>query len=402
MFKKFVTLIFILAGADSYGQKTLHMTVSNNGDARERSIVKFPYHVNANKNTLQLIDQKTRAAYPVQVLPNGEAFSIIDIGGDESRSFDLKSGSKKTTAVNIKPGQTELQILVQGRQVISIQNGEANLPEGVDTVYRRGGYVHPVLSPGGLQITDDYPSDHRHHHGIWSAWTKTQFRERNPDFWNVGGNTGAVYFKGFDKIAAGPVLAAVTVKNSFVDKTATPYTEVLNEDFELKVFNIVGGEKPYYLFDVELRQECATEDPLQLLNHIYGGIAFRGNEKWNGKDNANFLTSGGKGREAGNATNADWVRISGLVGDKITGVTILSHPENFRAPQPLRIHPKEPYISFAPSQAGEFSIKPGKEYVARYRFVVYDGAPDTEFIERMWYDYSNPLEVKISEIYENE
>lgn len=401
MFKKFVTIIFILTGADSYGQKTLRMTVSNSGDARERSIVKFPYHVNANKKTLQLVDQKTKATYPVQILPSGEAFSILDIGANESRGFDLKSGSGKTSTVNIKPGRTELQILVHGRQVIGIQNGEANLPEGVDTVFRRGGYVHPVLSPGGLKITDDYPSDHRHHHGIWSAWTKTQFRERNPDFWNVGGNTGAVYFKGFDKIATGPVLAAITVKNGFVDKTAIPYTEVLDEDFSVKVFNIVGGDKPYYLFDVELRQKCATEDPLKLLNHIYGGIAFRGNEKWNGKENANFLTSGGKSREAGNATTADWVRISGLVDDKITGVTILSHPENFRAPQPLRIHPKEPYISFAPSQAGEFSIKPGKEYVARYRFIVYDGAPDTEFIERMWYDYSNPLEVKITEIYEN-
>lgn len=397
MLKRFVTLFFILTGVGGYAQKPMHVTVSNSGDARERSIVKFPYNTMANKKTLQLVDQKTKATYPVQVLPNGEAFSIIDIGGNESRVFDLRPGGKQTSAVKIISVRTELKVLVQDRQVIGFQNGKADLPEGVDPVYRRGGYVHPVLSPTGLQITDDYPSDHRHHHGIWSAWTKTQFRGRNPDFWNVADNTGAVYFKGFDKIATGPVLAAIMGKNSYVDKTATPNTEVLNEHFTVKIFNIVGAGKPYYLFDIELRQQCATADPLTLLNHIYGGIAFRGNGKWNGKDNASFLTSGGKGRETGNATTADWVRVSGLIDGKITGITILSHPENFRAPQPLRIHPKEPYISFAPSQAGEFNIEPGKEYVSRYRFIVYDGDPDTEFITLMWHDYSDPLQVEIAE-----
>ncbi|GIT77905.1 MAG: hypothetical protein Ct9H300mP32_2870 [Verrucomicrobiota bacterium] len=56
------------------------------------------------------------------------------------------------------------------------------------------------LSPGGLHtpgrdtwwtgITDDYPHNHKHHHGIWFPWTNTIFEGRKPDFWNMGNGTG--------------------------------------------------------------------------------------------------------------------------------------------------------------------------------------------------------------------
>ena len=50
----------------------------------------------------------------------------------------------------------------------------------------RGGYLHPVLTPAGRTVTDDYPIDHKHHHGIWNAWTSTEYEGRKPDFWNMG------------------------------------------------------------------------------------------------------------------------------------------------------------------------------------------------------------------------
>jgi len=396
MFKRFVTLFLMLMSTQSYGQKTARVTVSNNGEARQGSIIRFPYTGSAGKTNLQIVDQVSNLRYPVQVLPGGEAFSIIDIGADEKKVFTLTTASKIQSSLAVVKSKTDIKVLLTGRQVLGFQTGEARLPNGVEPIYKRGGYIHPVLSPSGMQITDDYPLDHKHHHGIWAAWTKTSFRGKNPDFWNVADNTGAVLFKRIDDIQSGPVLASIAAKNSYVDKTVTPNTEVLTEDFVVRVFNLKDSIKPYYLFDVELKQECATSDPLKLLNHIYGGIAFRGNGEWNGKGNASFLTSGGKDRETGNATAADWIRISGNVSGKLTGITILSHPANFRAPQPLRIHPKEPYISFAPSQAGEFIIEPGKQYVAKYRFIVYDGDPDKSFIERMWRDYSTPLEVKMT------
>lgn len=395
MFKRFVTLFFLFSSSQSFAQKAVRVTVSNNGDARKNSIISFPYKHSTDKAQFELVDRERNTIYPVQILPGGEALSIIDINAGEKKDLILTKTKRRQSDIKVVKSATDHKVMLAGKQVLGFQTGQTPLPDGVDPIYRRGGYVHPVFSPGGLQITDDYPSDHKHHHGIWAAWTKTSFRGNRPDFWNVDDKTGAVLFERISEIQSGPVLALVSAKNSYIDKTAIPHTKVLDEDFVVRVFNLVGSEKSYYLFDVELKQECATSDPLKLLYHIYGGIAFRGNGEWNGKANANFLTSAGKDRETGNATAADWIRVSGHAGGLETGITILSHPSNFRAPQPLRIHPKEPYISFAPSQAGEFSIEPGKPYISRYRFIVYDGEADTQFIERMWRDYSNPLVVKM-------
>jgi hypothetical protein len=42
----------------------------------------------------------------------------------------------------------------------------------------------------------------------------------------------------------------------------------------------------------------------------------------------------------------------------------------------MRIHPDEPFFNWAVPQAGDFSIEPGTPYVARYRFLIADGALD--------------------------
>ena len=56
-------------------------------------------------------------------------------------------------------------------------------------------WVAPTGNIGaGRVITGDYPPDHIHHHGVWFAWTKTEFEGRHPDFWNMGDGTGTVEF----------------------------------------------------------------------------------------------------------------------------------------------------------------------------------------------------------------
>jgi hypothetical protein len=95
------------------------------------------------------------------------------------------------------------------------------------------------------------------------------------------------------------------------------------------------------------------------------------------------------------ATRARWCHIGGEVDGKLAGTAILGHPDNFRAPQPMRIHPNEPFFCFAPSQLGEWQIEPGQPYVARYRFVVMDGEPDPALLDAYWAGYANPTQARI-------
>ena len=69
----------------------------------------------------------------------------------------------------------------------------------------------------------------------------------------------------------------------------------------------------------------------------------------------------------------------------------LSRPSEARAlAVPLRTHPDEPFVSYAPQQLGDMEIKPGEKYVSKYRFVVADGAPDKALIDRIWNDFAEP------------
>ena len=39
------------------------------------------------------------------------------------------------------------------------------------------------------------------------------------------------------------------------------------------------------------------------------------------------------------------------VDGALAGLAALVHPENFRAPQPVRVHPNEPFVCIAPERA---------------------------------------------------
>ncbi|RYE53690.1 MAG: hypothetical protein EOP48_13870 [Sphingobacteriales bacterium] len=289
----------------------------------------------------------------------------------------------------------EIKFSIKNKQVIGFQTGNRQVPDGIEPVYLRGGYIHPVLSPSGLQVSDDFPLNHKHHHGVWTAWTKTRFEGRSPDFWNMADNTGTIVLEKINEVNDGIVFGSLKSTNAYYDKTVSPNKKVLREDWDIKIFNIENAVKSYYLFDIELKQQCTSPDPLELIKYTYGGLGFRGNWLWNGEGKTYFLTSEGKDRNKGDTTTANWVRISGRIGDKLTGVTVLSHPDNFRSPQPIRIHQKEPFFCFAPPQQGNFTIKPGETYTARYRFIVYDGEPDQNFINQLWNDYADPIKVEI-------
>ena len=263
------------------------------------------------------------------------------------------------------------------------------LPPGVPEIYRRGGYVAKIMTPSGRVVSDDFPTNHIHHHGIWAAWTKTVFEGRHPDFWNMGDGKGRVEYLNVDVATA----TRVQSRQRYVDMTIVPEKAVLEETFEVELRPSLTGPRPAHVFDVTLKQSCVTASPLQLSKYLYGGLGFRGNHEWNGAGNCQFLTSEGIGdRQKAHATQARWCHISGLVEGQRAGIAILCHPGNFRAPQPMRIHPDEPFFCYAPPAGGEFSIQPGTPYVARYRCVVFDGEPDQAWLDELWQQFRGTTE----------
>lgn len=90
-----------------------------------------------------------------------------------------------------KVGKMHLQI----DSMLTIQSGNTKLlkyqfntvypPAGIDTNFKRSGFIHPLYTPHGQVLTSIQPPDHYHHYGIWNPWTHTVFEKDTIDFWNL-------------------------------------------------------------------------------------------------------------------------------------------------------------------------------------------------------------------------
>lgn len=305
-----------------------------------------------------------------------------------------------------------IRITLRGKPVLTYQKAIVAPPGDMEDLYSRSGYIHPVYSPSGKEVTGDFPVDHPHQHALFFAWTSTTFEGRKVDFWNQRAETGLISHSEVLSLFNEPESAGFSVKIVHSDRSAPGGEKpVLDEIWTVRVHATPPGEP--YLFDLESVQTCASESPLTLNEYQYGAMAIRGNQQWFDPDYAkaiaawekekkknpeapaptqvpqgDFLTSEGKNRLNGNHSRPNWVDMFGKTDGEDAGIAMLSHPSNFRSPQPVRLHPSKPYFCFSPVVLGEFQIVPGKKYTSRYRFLVHDGKPDPVQIDQKWKEYS--------------
>ena len=292
---------------------------------------------------------------------------------------------------------------VGGREVLNYRTDKTKKPRpGISEDILRAGYLHPVRSPSGAIVTGDYPVNHPHHHGIWTAYTKAVFQGSNTDFWNMQNKMGQVDYVGWGATTDGssdeaqPVYWRLEFFTAMVDRTGPKPTTALWDSWRLRLYDIPDAPKPMVVFDLTTEQTCATKYPLALPEYHYGSFGLRGPDAWDGKDGARFLTSEGiTDRKKGDGTRARWCYLGGKTEAGLSGTAVLGHPENFRFPMPLRLHPDMPYFSIVPQKLGAFSIEPGKPYVTRYRFVVTDGEPDAKLFDACWNSLAYPAVVKV-------
>lgn len=349
------------------------------------------------------IARASDAVAPLQVEPDGTARFVVPFQkAGETRAYVLQAAAQVPPArIQADRDAHRLRMTVGGAPIFEYRLDREELPRAdIKPEFKRAGYLHPVFSPAGKIVTDDYPSNHVHHHGIWTPWVKTKFQDRTPDFWNVGAKkTGAEDLVALGRTWSGPVHGGFAARLQMVDISAPAPVVALNETWLVTAYDIpvASGVSPVRMFDLELHQTCATRDPLVLPKYHYGGFGLRGSGVWNGPgDAALFLTSEGiTDRIKGNDTRGRWCYLGGKLDGAIAGTAVLGHPDNFRAPQPLRLHPDMPYFSFVPQQLGDFAIEPGKPYVARFRFITSDGAPDRATIDAYWNGYAVPVAVKV-------
>ncbi|NDV70074.1 PmoA family protein [Dysgonomonas sp. 25] len=257
-------------------------------------------------------------------------------------------------------------------------------PAGVDTVYKRSGFFHPVNDMAGETLTNLSPSDHYHHYGLWYAWTKTTFEGDEIDFWNVYKKQGTVRFREFTEISDtgfSAVLDHIVYPDSSAEKTA------MIENLEIRIGKPDGAA--YYL-DYITTVQCATTSPITLEQYRYGGLVIRTRADWT-PDRTAFLTSEGYTRENADNTNARWALFGGKTDKGDACILILSHPSNLNYPEPLRIWDEKANAgtgdmmwNFSPTKKYPHTLDPSDELRLHYRIFVFDNPIHADRAERLW------------------
>ena len=327
-----------------------------------------------------------RIAFRVKALPaGGEASYFAEEGESAARA-------QKGGAAAVQDREA-VKLTIDGKPILAYQTSREPKRKEIPSEYWRSGYLHPVYSPAGVVVTDDYPKDKLYQHGIWSGWQKVDFGYSHPDFWDASRRKGRISMESVGPLWGGPVATGFEARQYLTDMDARVGSTVLREAWSVTAFR-EASRVPYFVVDLESRQ-----DPMNGLvvlgESSLGGITIRGNRDWQGASKSIFLSSEGTERSQAQGAPARWCYLGGKSGGKQAGVAILAHPQNPKAPEAVFIDPEEPVMGFAPTKNGAISLKPGAALYLRYRFVVLDGKPDSKLFDRLWNDFANPPVVRV-------
>lgn len=313
------------------------------------------------------------------------------------REFILKLEKKTNdviSKVNVSRTHKDLRLLKNEKSILNYRFATTYPPEGINPIYKRSGFIHPLFSPGGEVLTRIQPPDHYHHYGIWGPWTKTHIGERQVDFWNLAAGQGTVKFAGFLSETEGNVFSGFKALQHHIDFGAIGEDQIaMNEILDVRAWN---AENKVWMIDYTTSLNSPLENGIMLDAYRYGGgIGFRATEKWH-KDNCTVLTSDGKTRLDADGSYARWCLVEGESKTGRSGILFMSHPSNRMHPEPMRVWPLDAnggrgdmYFEFVPIRHDDWKLEPKKNYALKYRMIVFDGEMDVETAEKYWNSFAN-------------
>ncbi|QDA59226.1 DUF6807 domain-containing protein [Hymenobacter jejuensis] len=358
-------------------------------------------------SVLQLVEvqgsQRTPIAYQIESGNARFIHWIIETANAKSakHTYELVKGTgkKAPASINVKDEKGALTIQAGTKNLLRYNYKTVYPPTGIDTAYKRSGFIHPLWTPHGQELTRIQAPDHYHHYGIWNPWTHVLFEKDTVDFWNIRDRKGTVRFANTVATTSGPVFSEYEVLQKHVAfKKGGGEKVALNELQSVRVYQPTNQD--YYIADVTINMNCASTSPVLLLAYRYGGFGWRTTEKWN-KDNSEVLTSEGKTRKEADGSTARWCIVQGQLDNDYGGLVMMSYPTNYNYPEPLRIWPEtmngrgDMFANFSPTKNKNWLLNPGQTYTLKYRLIVYNGHFTKEKAESGWQYFGHAPKVTV-------
>ena len=350
------------------------------------------------------VQGKNQIPVPFQIKQEGHRVMYWSISPSGKTNFTYVLAKIAPTSFNfisaVNDGSS-ITITSNEKQLLRYYNTTVYPPAGIDSVYKRSGFIHPLWTPHGQELTRIQAPDHYHHYGIWNPWTHVLFEKDTVDFWNLNAKQGTVRFAKMVSKTNGPIFSEFEALHEHVVLKRGAQKVALNELQTIRVYQ-PDKNNDYYIVDITSQMNCATESPFLILEYRYAGMGWRTTGYWN-NTNCEVLTSEGKTRKDTDGTRAKWCIVQGeLPGNENGGIAFLSYPANYNFPEPMRIWTLntnvrgDMFFSFAPTKDRNWLLEPGKTYVQKYRMVVFNGKFDAAKAESAWQTYANPPKVLVT------
>ncbi len=250
-------------------------------------------------------------------------------------------------------------------------------------------FLWPVYSGDGSTVTRNWPmgeddpesNDHPHHQSIWTA-----FGDVNGfDHWhNEPVITNEI------EVASGELRGSIRAQNIWVDDRGNP---VVDEIREYTFFDTPSSAR---FFDQTVTFKASYGD-VTFGDDKEGLFAFRIRTDIQG-NRAGMLTNafGETGERAVYGTPVPWMDYSGKVeGVGVLGITLFSHPDNFRLPAwHVRDYGLVGCNFFAMKDVaglddeGTYLLEKGNELTLRVRYLIYSGHKDTAELQEHYEQFS--------------
>lgn len=281
----------------------------------------------------------------------------------------------------------QMAILEDGEKgALTVRDGQVDvltyrfddqLKEGLDPEQTRSCYIHPLYSLDGKVLTEDFPQDHFHHHGIFWTWPIVKTRGQDTQTWHPA-NLRQHFVRWLKR----------EVKDKMVTLSAENAWKLDGQEIvakEIVTMQIHQADDLGRAVDLELMIE-AIGGPLTLQgapdqNKGYGGFSLRGAPMFKGTI---LATDQGLEEKDSNNKKFRWV---GLSTEEV-GVAIFVSPDHPDFPPSWCI--RNSYAGFCNvSWPGlkPFVLQPGQPVTLRYGLYIHRGTAATGQISEAYERY---------------
>ncbi|MGD2295644.1 MAG: PmoA family protein [Candidatus Aminicenantes bacterium] len=280
------------------------------------------------------------------------------------------------------PAKGTLTLFDGQKSVLTYCFGD-QLKRGLNPRHTRSCYIHPLFALDGRVLTDDFPKDHLHHHGVSWTWPVVKTRGRNTQTWHSVTPSLRQHFVRWVERVTGNSTASLRIETVWkLDGQET----VARENVTL---HVLPADDLGRAIDLELKIQ-AVDGTLELRgapdqNKGYGGLNIRGAPMFKGA----ALTTDQRSLKK-DSTNVPFRWADMSTGE--LGVAIFVSPDHPGFPTTWLIRNSYAGILNA-SWPGLTSVilQPGNPVILRYRLYIHRGDANTGRVRHAYKRYLKSL-----------